>query len=248
MPEPLAADKTTPLHNSVSNDAIVRAHREYALARRAQDEATAQTRLCLKRIKAEGIDTKQVIASYQSHKLDPEEAARQEADRARHMELRGIPVLQTFRTHLFDDWDATVTEKTQAEFSIWEVSDQGYKAGRDGVKIEDCPYPPGSEFHAEWCRFWKQGQEAIAREMGPTGKMASTAKQRPGRQTRIPGTEPRMRAPEADATTTAIATLPAPARKAKRKAGKGKGRGATAGRKRGNGAGPRTAEDGVAVY
>jgi ribosome modulation factor len=120
------------------------------------------------------------------------------------MALRCLPVMQT---DLFDGWDLQVTDKTRHEDEVWESQDNGYKAGREGYEISACPYPPGSELHAQWNEWWHKGQASRARELGPDEKVVTASRTpRRVRQTRIPGTGRRSRGNGEDAKPgTAVA-------------------------------------------
>jgi ribosome modulation factor len=184
-----------PAPPAVSNDAVLALMREYATQKRVCSEANGSLRNILKRGKKDGINVKSLIAACEATKQEPDVVIRDLADTIRYMSLRQI---QVSRETLFDGWDTEITQKSRAADDIWTAGERGYRAGRDGQKVEDSPYLPGTEYHAEWLRNWGQGQAAIARELGPDAKIASTSRQRPagrGQQTRIPGTEPKQTAP-----------------------------------------------------
>jgi ribosome modulation factor len=198
--------------------------RKVQTQQRRCDEENGVLRNLYKQAKAAGENVKQMRASITATKLTPEEAVADMRDRVYYMALRNIPVTQTA---LFGDLDTSVTETTQHADDIWDAQDKGYRAGRMGQKIEECPYQAGSEFFVAWEEHWRKGQASIAHEMAPGEKVADASRARPmrARQGNLPGTESK------------------PARKkARKKAARKK-----AGR-RANGHGPRTAEDGVPVY
>jgi ribosome modulation factor len=167
--------------------------RQYDVQRRRCSEENGVLRNIVKRAKADGTNVKAMSATYSARKLDPQQVVADMRDTIRYMNLRRIPMVAE---DLFAGWDTRVTDKTREIDTLFEAEAAGYAAGRAGAKIEDCTYQAGTDLHVEWVRSWKLGQAAIARELGPDVKQASTARQRPaGRQTRIPGTEPVQRPP-----------------------------------------------------
>ncbi len=60
-----------------------------------------------------------------------------------------------------------LTGAVQAEHQAWVSEQAGYKSGKDGEPIDNCPHPGGSPFHVSWRRGWHDGQAAIAAAMRP---------------------------------------------------------------------------------
>jgi ribosome modulation factor len=170
--------------NTISNDAAVDWMRQVRQQKRKCDEENGVLRNILKRAKADGQNTKSMLNAIKASKLDPAEVAADLREQLRLMALIHMPMTQA---ELFD-WDAAVTEKTQRADDMWDADDKGYRAGRHGAAIEECPYDPGTELHVTWLASWHKGQAAIARELGPDEKQASTARARPkrGRQSALP--------------------------------------------------------------
>jgi ribosome modulation factor len=185
----------------VSNDAIKALMREYALQKRRCHEENGVLRNILKRGKKDGVNVKALVTAAEAAGQDSDVVIRDLSDTIHYMALRSIPVS---RETLFDGWDTDVTGKSQSIDDLWTAGERGYHAGRDGQKVEDAPYLAGTEFHNEWLRNWQQGQAAIARELGPDAKVASTTRERPagrGRQPRIPGTDAKQMAPKKAGST-----------------------------------------------
>jgi len=195
----------------VSNDAIKALMREYALQKRRCHEENGVLRNILKRGKKDGVNVKALVTAAEAAGQDSDVVLRDLSDTIHYMALRSIPVS---RETLFDGWDTDVTGKSQSIDDLWTAGERGYHAGRDGQKVEDAPYLAGTEFHAEWLRNWQQGQAAIARELGPDAKVASTTRERPARQTRIPGTEAKQTAPRKAGSTRKRAARTKPAKNA----------------------------------
>jgi ribosome modulation factor len=206
-----------------SNDAALEWMRLYDTQKRKCAEENGVLRNIVKRAKADGMNVKAMSLTHTARKLDPMQVVAEMRDQIRYMTLRSIPMTGD---DLFAGWDTRLTDKSREIDTLFEADEKGYAAGRAGAKIDDAPYQPGTDLHVEWVKSWKLGQAAIARELGPDVKPASTTRERPTRsQTRIPGTESTQRAPGKPA-------------RAKR-AAKGGGKGRRAARLNGR---PRTAE------
>jgi ribosome modulation factor len=195
---------------SPSNDSALEWMRLYDTQKRKCAEENGVLRNIVKRAKADGMNVKAMSSTHSARKLDPMVVIAEMRDQIRYMTLRSMPMTAD---DLFAGWDTRVTDKTREIDTLFEADEKGYAAGRAGAKIEDCPYQPGTDLHVEWVKSWKVGQEAIARELGPDVKPASTTRERPARaQARIPGTESTQRAPG----------KPARAKRAARSGGKGR--------------------------
>lgn len=201
--------------NNVTNDAIINWMRQYSLQKRRCEEENGVLRNIVKRAKADGVNVKATIQTVVVSKLDIDDVKRDLRDQLRYMALRRMPISAA---ELFDGWDDAVSQKTQAEDDTWAAEDAGYYSGRHNGSLDDSPFPPGSELDVRWRAQWHKGQAAIAREMGPDAKPASSTRQRPARRTAAPEAAPE--APRSDTTTS-----PRPRRSASRaSAGGRKGR------------------------
>jgi len=180
------------------SDAILDWLRQYSTQKRVCDSENGTLRNILKRAKSDGVNIRALTATHKAARLDPDEVVHDLRDQVHYLSLRHIPVT---RESLFDEWTPEVTEKSRSLDDIWVAEEAGYRAGRHGGGIAECPYEIGSELQQGWMRFWHQGQAAIARELGSDNKPASTAREHPMRQTRMPGTEPVQHAPETQEDT-----------------------------------------------
>jgi ribosome modulation factor len=165
---------------AISNDeALDWMHKVMAQQRRCDEENSA-LRLIYKQIKAAGHNEKAMRRAIRNGKIEPETVVNNLRDEIRYSGLRHIPVTPE---SLFDGMDFAITEKTQAGQDLWDAEETGYRAGRHGVPVEDCPYPPGSELHVHWTDWWRKGKAAQARELGPDATVA-TARRGRGRPRR----------------------------------------------------------------
>jgi hypothetical protein len=168
-----------PGSNTLSADEKAAFIREYRTQKRECESANGTLRNILKRAKAAGMKPPQIIAAVKATAIDPEEVVSNLRDQIEYM---GILHIDIPRETLFDV-DIQVTEKTAHADDLWDAEDKGYRAGRNGVPIDDTPYDPTSqsELYAAWRRDWSKGQASIAREMGPDSKPASADRKRPER-------------------------------------------------------------------
>jgi ribosome modulation factor len=173
-------DATATLTNLPSPDVLANWMREYRTQRRKCDEENGVLRNIVKRAKADGVNTKSMIAAVAATKQDPDQVSADTRDTIYYMSVLRIPVSEEA---VFSGWQASVTERTRAQDDEWDAQDKGYRAGQAGVPIEDCPYPPGTELHQQWSQFWNRGQAALARTLGPNETQAPTTRERPTRKT-----------------------------------------------------------------
>jgi hypothetical protein len=163
----------------IDNDAASAGMREVAIQKRRCDEEKGVLRAILKRLKNDGLDTKGILATVALSKLDPEVVRNQLRTQLHYMALRNMPVTQD---DLFAGQDLGVTAKTNEQETQWEAEDAGYRAGRNGVRIDEAPYPAGSPLHVRWLEFWHKGQAAIARELGDNAKVVAPSRGRSARK------------------------------------------------------------------
>jgi ribosome modulation factor len=175
-----------PGSNTLSPDEKADLIREYRKQKRECESANGVLRNLLKRAKAAGMETKEMIAAVAATKIDPEEVV---ASLRTRIEYMGILRIDIPRDSLFDGIDIDVTAKTVHADDLWTAEDKGYRAGRNGVPIDDNPYHQAnqSELFAAWARDWAKGQASIAHEMGPQTKAASADRSRPARAEGQPG-------------------------------------------------------------
>jgi hypothetical protein len=170
-----------PAHESrsnVPNELILRYQRDYATQKRKVEEETGVLRALLKRAKGDGINTKQIVATYQASKLDPTVVVQDLRDFVRYLGLRSIPVAPQ---DLFDNLDLQVSQSEAVTHENWQAEQAGYTAGKIGAPLDDNPYPAGSELFGKFRTGWQEGQAALARQMGEKEKVADASRDPPGR-------------------------------------------------------------------
>lgn len=208
---------------NLSNDGSLDWMRQIQVQQRRCDEENGVLRNLFKRAKAAGENIKSMKSAIRATKLDPTEVVNDLRHQVRYMALRNIPVTPE---ELLRGWDNEVSQHTQREDDLWDAAERGYKDGRAGLKIEDAPYPPGSELFVAWQTDWIKGQTAIARELGPDAQQADPSRKRPTRARRAKaeeetGEEAGEAVQDGDEGVETVAET-APATKPKRVAGPGK--------------------------
>jgi ribosome modulation factor len=165
--------------NTLSNDEEAEFLRLYRQQKRVCNEANGVLRALLKRAKSAGMDTSEITAAVSiKAQMETDEAAAKLKTRLRYLALLNMPISAD---SLYDGFGTQVTSKTEEADRAWEANDVGYRFGRQGAKIEECPYPHESPLGIEWNAGWRRGQRAIAAEMGPDVKAADTGRTRPKR-------------------------------------------------------------------
>jgi ribosome modulation factor len=212
----------------VSNDEVVDWSRQYQVQKRACDEANGVLRNIVKRAKSNGVNVKAMIAVHVLSKLDLDVVIHDLRDQIRYMALRRMPVHQT---DLFEGWTDTLTSKTQAQDQEWEAYDAGYAAGRQGVPVDDCPYPAGSELALHWRGSWQRGQASLASELGPDVTAPAARRTRPLRVV-VSDAEAQPQVPDAVTATDPAPVREAPVRKRRASGKRSNGKTKTASRPR----------------
>jgi ribosome modulation factor len=184
MPE--APQPRTEASAGVSNDAILSFMHDYERQSLICDQANGERRRIIKQWKKEGVDTDAGVAACRMRKREPDAVKLYMRGLIRSLVLRHMPVEQT---DLFEGWSPEVSETVQRADDVFDAGDKGYRAGRKGVDIAECPYDAGAEQQAVWIQAWHRGQAAIAHELGPDTHLASASRARPRRadQGTLPG-------------------------------------------------------------
>lgn len=175
--------QTLEMSNTARNDKDATWFRAYRTQRRKVDEEMGVLRNIAKKAKADGVNTKAMIAAIALTKLDPEVVAADVRDTIRYAAIMHVPMTQAV---LFNGWDETVSERTAEIGDLWQAEQEGFTAGRAGAAVESSPYITGTEHHTHWLDHWHKGQASIARELGDNVKQASGAKARPKRDGQVP--------------------------------------------------------------
>ena len=165
--------------SNVTDETIQKYQREYSLQKRKCEEETGVLRAILKRAKADGVNTKTVIAVHQAGKQELDVVVADLRDAIRYMALRNMPVTQM---DLFGEGAEFLTEKAAREQDEFDADDAGYGAGMGGQTADDNPHPAGAALYVAWEGGRKKGAEAKGRILGSTGKQADGSRKRPERK------------------------------------------------------------------
>lgn len=138
---------------------------EYCEYRQKADDANSALRGSLKRAKAAGIETGEMIAARAEQRMDPEKLRAKIRAREQYRAFMGLPV--GAQPSMFGDAaaepkvDDNLTDAERAR----AAGEMGLEAGKAGHARDTNPHPPGSELHAAFDRAWVQGQETIAEKL-----------------------------------------------------------------------------------
>ena len=140
-------------------------------------EAQSRHMSVLKKAKADGVDTKNMLMLMQLQKQEPDVVQATFRDLARFSAWEGRPL--GTQAGLFGSDDSPVPTSAASEaFREAEVKQEGYTAGLHGTPVEDCPgaYVPGSPHYVTWVAGHKLGCDFM-KGMGKTpGKAKTVAK------------------------------------------------------------------------
>lgn len=162
------------------DEAVTWLNESRSLARDAAERQGVQ-RNHRKRAKSAGINVRAMAAALRALKRsDPDGVISDLRDQIRYMQLLRLPVVSG---DLFGNMPIQLTDKTKIGMDIWDAQDGGYKAGRHGAVVDECPYEQGSELAVQWIDWWHKGQASIAKELGPEGQQVTPTRGRRRRQT-----------------------------------------------------------------
>jgi ribosome modulation factor len=163
--------KTAIDSSGLTNEERLAALREVAAFKRTIDEATGAYRALLKRFKAEGFDTAALLAVIVASRQDPAIVQAHETERLRLFALRDIISL----SEVMEAADnLSVTTSAKHADHIGAAQEAGYRAGKNGVPREDCPYPGASEFSHVWSEWHGKGMLTAGAK-----KMANASRREP---------------------------------------------------------------------
>jgi hypothetical protein len=142
-------------------------------AREALDTANGIYRAALKSAKSDGINQTEMLAAIKCKKMQPEDVENALRARLRYMEWLGMPI--GTQLGLFP---SPPDPEAEEELSEIDADEAGYTAGRTGGSTDDTNAVPGTPAYAAFVKGYRRGQAAIAAEMGPAAKVASTRRKR----------------------------------------------------------------------
>jgi hypothetical protein len=165
--------------STVTNEERLAAMRELTASKRAVDEANGVHRALLKRLKGEGIDVKAALAVNTATRQDGAIVQAHEAERLRMLALRQMISIDEL---LSEADNLQVATPARAAAEIADAEDEGYRAGKSGVPIEDCPYPSDTDFGVAWTKWHGNGVEAARRAGGKNAQAMNASRRRPKRE------------------------------------------------------------------
>lgn len=167
-----------PMQSNVVDETIQKHQRLYALQKRKCEEENGVLRSILKAAKSDGVNNKQLIASHEMSKLEPEVVRQDLHDLIRYLALKNMP---TIAQDLFGDLDVVDRPGADETQDAFQADDEGYSAGMGGQTAGDNPKKAGTVEFVSWEQGRVKGAEAKANILGQEGAMADASKARPKR-------------------------------------------------------------------
>lgn len=164
----LPADITTMQKesNGIAPEDFLSLYRAMKDTKRQKDEAAAAHKAARENFKAAGGDLNAMKIVDHLQKVDDAEAELLMRETLRYAGWLGLEI--GTQTELFGDApQIDLTAGIQSQHREWEVEQAGYKAGKAGEPIDNCPHPGGSPFFTRWRSGWHDGQAALAVTLKP---------------------------------------------------------------------------------
>lgn len=157
---------TAPASNAVSPEEFLALYRRIKDTKRAKDEAASAHKASREDFKSKGGDLNALKIVDHLQGLDDAEAELRMRETLRYAAWLGLEI--GTQVDLFGGTpQVDLTANVQAQHREWQVEQDGYKAGKAGEPIDNCPHPGGSPFHAHWRSGWHDGQAALAATLKP---------------------------------------------------------------------------------
>jgi ribosome modulation factor len=159
-------ESQTPASNEMPPEEFLEHYRRIKDTKRLKDEASSAHKAAREDFKAKGGDLNALKIVDHLQGLDDAEAELRMRETLRYAAWLGLEI--GTQTELFGDAPMIdLTANVRAEHASWEVEQSGYKAGKAGEPIDNCPHPGGSPHHTRWRSGWHDGQAALAATMKP---------------------------------------------------------------------------------
>lgn len=156
----------TPASNLVSPEEFLESYRRIKDTKRVKDEAAAAHKAAREDFKSKGGDLNALKIVDHLQGLDDAEAELRMRETLRYAAWLGLEI--GTQTELFEGApQVDLTASVTAAHREWQTEQDGYKSGKAGEPIDNCPHPGGSPLHTRWRSGWQDGQAALAMAMKP---------------------------------------------------------------------------------
>lgn len=159
-----------PQSNVISPEDFLACYREIRDTKRAKDEAGAAHKAARERAKSRGIDLNALKIVEHLSTLDDADAELRMRETLRYAAWMGMEV-GTQPDMFGGEAPVDLTGKVQSQHREWDAEQKGYKAGKDGEPIDNCPFSGGSPFVSRWRQGWQDGN-AFAAGLKAAGESA----------------------------------------------------------------------------
>lgn len=162
--EPLS--DTAMASNGMSPEDFLRHYRAMKEAKRRKVEAAEAFKAARADFKAAGGDLNAFKIVEHLQTLDDADAELRMRETLRYAAWLDLDI--GTQTDMFGDGpQVDLTGAVQAQHREWQAEQDGYKAGKDGQPIDNCPHAGGSPFFTRWRAGWRDGQAALVSTMKP---------------------------------------------------------------------------------
>lgn len=152
--------------NGMSPEEFLKHYRAMKDAKRRKEEAGEAFKAARADFKAAGgdLNAMKIVEHFQT--LDDTDAELRMRETLRYASWLDLDI--GTQTDMFGDApQVNLTGAVQAEHQSWVAEQAGYKSGKDGEPIDNCPHAGGSPYHVSWRRGWHDGQAALAVGLKP---------------------------------------------------------------------------------
>ena len=156
--------------NGMNPEDFLTAYREIEETKKAKDEASAAHKAAREKFKAAGGDLNAFKIVKHLQGLDDAEAELRMRETIRYASWLGLEV--GTQSDLFSGAPVDLTINVQSQHREWQAEQDGYKAGKAGEPIDNCPHSGGSPLTARWRQGWHDGQTALGMAMKKDGEAA----------------------------------------------------------------------------
>lgn len=164
----MARSLSEPAKPNVTKATRQAAMREVLDAKRIAETANAKLRNVYKRWEKQGVTPHSIKETIRARDMDPDALAAELREKFAAYDAAGIEIPAP--DDLFPETIAPRPKENQ-EHIEWEAGEAGWRAGFEGVSIDDAPFPAGSILRVKWVERWHEGQAAaVERSFGEKKK------------------------------------------------------------------------------
>ena len=152
--------------NGLAPEDFLKLYRAIKDTKRVKDEASSAHKAARENFKAAGGDLNAMKIVDHLQGLDDAEAELRMRETLRYAAWLGLEI--GTQIDMFGDApQVDLTASVASQHREWEAEQAGYKAGKAGEPIDNCPHSGGSPYFVRWRQGWNDGQAALAATLKP---------------------------------------------------------------------------------